>query len=114
MPKSNAEWERWGETDPLFGVASWSGRGVTDADPWTDDEFYAMGESDWEDFLAQWSSYGVYPGTCVEIGSGAARLTRPMTRFFNHVHGVDVSPGMLERAEGAVEGLKVTSTSATA
>jgi SAM-dependent methyltransferase len=108
VPKSNAEWERWGETDPLFGVASWAGRGATDENPWTEDEFYAMGESDWTDFLGQWSSYGLKPGTCVEIGSGAARMTRPLAKFFEHVHGVDVSPGMLKKAREAVTGLPVT------
>jgi SAM-dependent methyltransferase len=81
---------------------------VNDPDAWSDDEFYAMGESDWVDFLAQWSSYGVEPGTCVEIGSGAARLTKPMAQFFQWVHGVDVSPGMIARAEAVVEGLPVT------
>jgi SAM-dependent methyltransferase len=109
MPaKSNAEWQKWGETDPLWGVASWDGRSAADANPWTEDEFYAMGESDWSDFLRQWSQYGVEPGVCVEIGSGAARLTRPMAGFFNHVHGVDVAPGMIAKAEPAVEGLPVS------
>jgi ubiquinone/menaquinone biosynthesis C-methylase UbiE len=106
--KSNAEWQKWGEVDPLFGVASWSGRGVKDAKPWTDEEFYSMGESDWADFLNQWQSFGVEPGVCVEIGSGAARLTRPMASFFQHVHGVDVAPGMIAKAEPAVAGLPVT------
>ena len=109
MPaKSNAEWQLWGEKDPLFGVASWDGRGTDEAEPWTDDEFYRLGESDWADFRRQWVSYGVEPGTCVEIGSGAARLTRPMASFFEHVHGVDVAPGMIERARPAVAGLPVT------
>lgn len=25
---SNAEWEKWGELDPLYGVASWEGKGA--------------------------------------------------------------------------------------
>jgi SAM-dependent methyltransferase len=108
VPKSNAEWERWGEIDPLFGVASWSGKGVGDSEPWSEDEFYAMGESDWADFLAQWESFGVEPGVCVEIGAGAARITKPMSRYFQHVHGIDVSPGMIAKAQLAVKGLPVT------
>lgn len=110
MPaKSNAEWELWGEKDPLFGVASWSGRGVDDEHPWTADDFYSLGESDWADFREQWASYGLTTGgTCVEIGSGAARLTRAMVTDFGHVHGVDVSPGMIAAAKPAVVGLPVT------
>jgi SAM-dependent methyltransferase len=109
MPaKSNVEWERWGDVDPLYGVAAWDGKGADDAEPWTDEEFYQLGETDWSNFLAHWQRYGVKPGTCVEIGCGAARLTRPMASFFEHVHGLDVSAGMLAKAATAVEGLPVT------
>ncbi len=109
MPaKSNAEWKQWGEKDPLYGVASWDKRGVNDESPWTADDFYALGASDWSDFQAQWVSYGVTPGACVEIGCGAARLTRPMAQYFEHVHGVDVAPGMLKKAQEVVNGLPVT------
>lgn len=106
--KSNAEWQQWGDRDPMFGVASWEGRRAEDSSAWTADEFYAMGESDWADFLQHWQTFGVTPGVCVEIGSGAARLTRPMASFFEHVHGVDVSAGMIAAAEPAVTGLPVT------
>jgi SAM-dependent methyltransferase len=106
--KANAEWQKWGEVDPLWGVASWAGKSRADHAPWREDEFYAMGESDWRDFLAQWTQYGVTPGVCVEIGCGAARLTRPMAGFFEHTHGVDVAEGMLAKARPAVDGLPVT------
>jgi SAM-dependent methyltransferase len=109
MPaKANAEWQKWGEVDPLWGVASWAGKSRADNEPWREDEFYEMGESDWHDFQSQWTQYGVSPGHCVEIGCGAARLTRPMARFFEHVHGVDIAEGMLKRARPVVEGLPVT------
>ena len=108
VARSNQEWERWGEVDPLFGVSAWEGKGVGEAAAWTDDEFFALGEQDWADFLRRWERYGVTPGMCVEIGSGAGRMTRPMARFFEHVHGLDVAPGMLARAAEAVEGLPVT------
>jgi SAM-dependent methyltransferase len=106
--RANSEWQRWGETDPLFGVSSWAGKRATDQEPWTDDAFYQMGESDWQDFLTQWRQYGCRPGVCLEIGCGAARLTRAMAGYFEHVHGIDVAPGMLAKAAPAVEGLGVT------
>lgn len=108
MPaKANAEWQRWGEVDPMYGVAAWEGKSVADAEPWTDEDFYRLGELDWNSFLQRWQRYGVEPGTCVEIGCGAARLTRPMTSFFKHVHGVDVSAGMLARAASVLGDLPV-------
>jgi hypothetical protein len=52
--KSNQEWKEWGKVDPLFAIASWKDRDKGCSNPWTDDEFYALGKSDWEDFFAQW------------------------------------------------------------
>lgn len=104
---SNVEWQKWGDLDPLYGVASWDGKGAGDADPWDADGFFLVGEQDWESFLEHWRRYGVEPGVALEVGCGAGRLTRPMTRFFRHVHGVDVAAGMLERASKAVHELPV-------
>jgi SAM-dependent methyltransferase len=105
---SNAEWQRWGEVDPRFGVSSWAGKEAGGADAWTDEEFFALGEQDWADFRHRWERFGLTPGVCVEIGCGAGRMTRPMASYFEHVHGVDVSPGMLKLAAEATEGLPVT------
>ena len=105
---SNPEWQRWGEIDPLWGVSSWAGKQAGDADAWTEEEFFALGRSDWADFRQRWERYGLKKGVCLEIGCGAGRMTRAMAEDFEHVHGVDVAPGMLQRAEKAVEGLPVT------
>ena len=107
-PRSNAEWELWGEIDPLFGVANWPGKQAGDTEAWTEQEFFALGASDWSDFLRRWERYGVVLGDCVEIGCGAGRMTRAMAASFRHVHGLDISTGMLQRAEEAVAGLPVT------
>jgi SAM-dependent methyltransferase len=95
--RSNTEWEQWGEVDPLWAVASWAGKEAGSDAAWTEEEFYALGRQDWADFLAHWERYGVMPGSCVEIGCGAGRLTIPMAEFFTHVHGVDVARRMLDR-----------------
>lgn len=105
---ANAEWQRWGDVDPLYGVAAWTGKSAADADPWTDDDFYRLGDADWKSFLSHWQRFGVTPGICVEIGCGAARLTRPMASTFTHVHGVDVSSGMLTKAASVAQGLPIT------
>jgi ubiquinone/menaquinone biosynthesis C-methylase UbiE len=97
-PATNTEWKKWGEKDPLYGVASWKGREKSGANPWTEEEFYALGQSDWQDFLAQWEKYGLERHTCLEIGCGAGRLTRQMADSFEQVIAVDVSEGMLSFA----------------
>jgi SAM-dependent methyltransferase len=105
---ANVEWRRWGEIDPLYGVCSWPGRRRTDSNPWTEEEFFALGASDWQDYLRQWEQYGVIPESCVEIGCGAGRMTRAMAGFFRQIHAVDVSPDMIAYARRAVEQSSVT------
>ena len=92
---SNIEWRKWGRTDPYYGVASWPGRQQGGANPWTAEDFYALGQSDWADFCRQWVNYGVDFGRVAEIGCGAGRLTKYMAADFAHVVGVDVSDDML-------------------
>lgn len=68
---SNKEWKKWGEIDPLFGVASWQNKQRDGSNPWTDQEFYQLGDSDWKDFSRHWEMYGVSRESCLEIGCGA-------------------------------------------
>ena len=96
---SNKEWKKWGEIDPLFGVASWKNRGKGESNPWTDEEFYHLGEQDWEDFSRHWELYGVNRESCLEIGCGAGRITMQLATYFNLVHAVDVSDKMIEYAK---------------
>ena len=107
-PASNREWRKWGETDPLFGVASWPGRNQQGASPWTDEEFYRLGESDWQDFRSHWERYGVDRQSCVEIGCGAGRITKQLASFFGEVHALDVSDKMIEYAQRHVSAPCVT------
>ncbi len=77
---SNIEWRRWGDTDPLWGVAAWSGKEKDSADPWTAAEFFKLGELDWQDFLLHWERYGVEPASCLEIGCGGERITTHLAK----------------------------------
>lgn len=95
---SNVEWKKWGEKDPLMGVATRSGRGRGGPNPWTAEEFYQLGRSDWEDFFARWRRYGVDSASCLEIGCGTGRFTRQLAGQFGSVHALDVSEGMIEYA----------------
>ncbi len=94
--QSNKEWKKWGETDPLYGVAMWKGKEKDGADAWTDAEFYQLGESDWGDFRRRWERYGVSSKSCLEIGCGAGRITKQLSTYFDEVHAADVSDKMIE------------------
>jgi len=96
--ESNTEWKQWGKQDPLFGVASWANKEKGSVSAWTDEEFYALGESDWRDFYRIWQQYGVSRETCLEVGCGAGRITRQLVNSFDHVQAVDVSEDMIKYA----------------
>jgi ubiquinone/menaquinone biosynthesis C-methylase UbiE len=100
---SNAEWKRWGAADPLWGVASWAGKQRGGSDPWNDQEFYALGKSEWLYFLKRWESYGVDRTSCVEIGCGAGRITAHLSKDFAAVYALDVSEGMLNYAKARID-----------
>ena len=101
-PASNIEWTAWAEKDPLYAVATCPERNKDGLAPWTDDSFYALGKSDWEDFRARWAQYGLDRDSCVEIGCGAGRMTGPMSEHFGVVHAFDISEHMLEYARKKV------------
>lgn len=96
--KSNVEWKFWGKRDPLWSVATWPGREKSGSNPWTEEEFYALGERDWADFIRHWNSYGLRNEVVVEIGCGAGRLTKAMARYFSRVVALDVSEDMIDYA----------------
>ena len=100
--KSNQEWKLWGKTDPLFAVSSWKGKEKGGPAPWTDDEFYALGRSDWEDFFAHWKSYECNTAHCIEIGCGAGRLTRHISGAFQTVTALDVSEDQIAYAHSRI------------
>ena len=107
-PASNKEWKKWGEIDPLFGVASWGGKQKDGSTPWTDEDFYKLGQSDWEDFRRHWEMYGVSNESCLEIGCGAGRITMQLAAYFKKVHAIDVSDKMIEYAATHINNTSVT------
>jgi ubiquinone/menaquinone biosynthesis C-methylase UbiE len=98
-PSSNVEWKHWGKTDPLFGVATLSGREKNGSLPWTYQDFYTYGELIWSEYYPAWERYGVSTESCLEIGCGAGRITRQLIKCFREVSALDISPDMIELAE---------------
>jgi SAM-dependent methyltransferase len=106
--KSNIEWQKWGERDPLYSVSGWQGKERGSPNAWTDDEFYELGRSDWADFMRHWKHYGLKAGNCLEIGCGAGRITSQLVQCFEQVTGVDVSQGQLDYARSHISASNVT------
>ena len=74
---------------------------------WTDHEFFASGEKAIaEDILTDMGNVcqGRDPAAMrvLEIGSGAGRLTRALSKLFGEVHAVDVSGEMVAQARAAL------------
>jgi ubiquinone/menaquinone biosynthesis C-methylase UbiE len=100
---SNVEWQKWGQRDLLFAVASWKGREKDGVDPWTVADFYALGASDWDDFAPHWRQYGWDTDSCLEIGCGTGRITLPLAQQFRRTYALDVSREMVEYAKAHIE-----------
>ena len=92
-----ANWNRFGETDPFWAVLAWPGM---DDGRWTPEAFFATGEKEIDGVLAYAQALGpdVSRGAALDFGCGIGRLTQALARHFDDVHGVDISDSMLELA----------------
>ncbi len=90
-------WTRLGTDDPLWAVLTHPGK---EGGKWNVEEFLATGRAEIDDVLAGAARLGlkVTPGQALDFGCGVGRLCQGLARHFASVHGVDISPSMLERA----------------
>lgn len=102
-PNSNREWEQWGKIDPLWAVSTWKGKEKGGDAPWTDEDFYKVGERTWESFYQHWKRYGLDKASCLEIGCGAGRMTMSLSKDFQTTHAIDVSKGMIDYARERIK-----------
>lgn len=54
--------------------------------------------SDFRDVLRHWQHFGFRPGTCVEIGCGAGRMTAQLAKVFAKIVALDVSEDQIRLA----------------
>ncbi len=99
---SDKSWERFGSTDPYYGVltnARFKGSALSDAEK---ESFFRSGEEHIENVLANVESIfdsKMSNGTVLDFGCGVGRLTLPLARRFNRVIAMDISPSMLDVAK---------------
>lgn len=102
------EWQEWGRRDPFYGVLTLEERSTGGKNPWTSEEFYDQGNKNWRGLQSIWMRYGVVRESCLEIGCGAGRLTAQLGKFFEQVHAIDISAGMIDRAGRMIDQPSVT------
>jgi cyclopropane fatty-acyl-phospholipid synthase-like methyltransferase len=100
LRKMRADWDARAKENARYYVA-------TLKEDWTDEEFFASGEQTVsEEILTDMTNIcqGLDPKQMrvIEIGSGAGRVTRALSRIFGQVHGVDVSGEMVAQATQAL------------
>ncbi len=98
LKELQSHWNRFGETDPLWAIAS---------DPqkrhnrWDRREFFHTGEVEIAVTLDYLASLGVplRRGQALDFGCGVGRLSQALALHFEQVRGVDIAPSMLRLAE---------------
>jgi 2-polyprenyl-3-methyl-5-hydroxy-6-metoxy-1,4-benzoquinol methylase len=92
-------WRTWGDADPYFGVLSdekFRRGNIKD----NKEEFFAIGAADVSATLERYGRMFGAPsaGTALDFGCGVGRLSLALADRFDHVVGLDISPGMLAEA----------------
>ena len=103
LEKMKRDWDERARENARYYVA-------TGNENWTDEEFFASGErAVAEDILTDMTNVcqGRDPKQMrvLEIGCGAARVTRALANLFGEVHAVDVSGEMVALAKSALSAL---------
>jgi SAM-dependent methyltransferase len=95
------EWERWGATDPYFGVLTdprFRSNALTANDLI---EFFRSGEDHVASVLRTCRRHfgdAFHPQSVFDFGCGVGRLVIPFARVADRVVGLDVSPSMIAEA----------------
>lgn len=98
---TDSDWDKWGETDPYFGVLSaeeYHAKNLTDE---AKAKFFHSGDEYIHRVLADIQSHldsNYQPTRCLDFGCGVGRLVIPLAGLSDKVVGVDVSDYMLTEA----------------
>lgn len=103
------QWKKLGETEPHWSVLT---HDQFKADKVQDnlEAFYASGKDTVSLMTNVLKRNGIAVGsgqTCVELGCGVGRVSLPLAGLFDHVIGIDISPGNLKVAQQMSEDMGV-------
>jgi SAM-dependent methyltransferase len=108
---TDKDWEKWGATDPYFGVISSEKFRKDSLDAGAKAEFFASGSEHVERVLRLIREHfdpAFQPRTALDFGCGVGRLVLPLAARTERTLGVDVSPSMLAEAAANASAAGVT------
>ncbi len=90
-------WDFLGRSDPLWAIMSQSDK---KGNKWDIDEFFLIGVSDINAVFDHLQALNIRipTGKALDFGCGVGRLTQALADHFEEVHGVDISPSMIDTA----------------
>jgi len=96
--KLQKNWNKFGETDPLWAVLTYD---VKKNGKWNIDEFFETGEREIKEVLAHLDSLKVVviKSKALDFGCAVGRLTQALANRFDEVYGIDIAPSMIEQAK---------------
>jgi hypothetical protein len=103
MRDTDADWHEIGRKEPWYGVLATGKFLVRNMNADTISEFFASGREDMRpvvETIERLYGAGFKPERALDFGCGVGRLCFAMRDTAKHVTGVDVSHGMIEKAEG--------------
>jgi SAM-dependent methyltransferase len=98
---TDKDWEKWGATDPYFGVLSDERYRRGQLDPTALEAFFRSGDEDISRVLERIRTGfapDFAPRSALDFGSGVGRLVIPLARRVERVVGVDISTSMIAEA----------------
>ena len=110
-PSPAEEWERFGRSDPYYGVYSTDEFRGRELAPEVRERFFASGERHVEEVLSrvrQLVNPGFRPERVLDYGCGVGRVLIPFARRAQQAVGIDVSPSMLDEARSNCDALAVS------
>ena len=99
LKETQAQWEKMAQEDALYGVLSHPDKR---GGKWDLEEFLATGQAEINERLAWAQQQGaqIKFGSALDFGCGVGRLTQALAVRFEKAVGVDVSPTMIQKAQG--------------
>jgi ubiquinone/menaquinone biosynthesis C-methylase UbiE len=108
---TDREWERFGATDPYYGVFPDQKYRKGNLTPNAKESFFKSGEEHIAKVMASIrkhldSSYA--PRKPLDFGCGVGRLVIPLAKLAEHVVGIDISESMIAEAKKNCESASIT------
>jgi Cyclopropane fatty acid synthase and related methyltransferases len=100
--KTDLEWERFGQTDPYFGVIAYDKFHRSKLTDETIEEFFRTGDAHVDDVMAAIRHHidpHFKPKAALDFGCGVGRTVIPLSSIADHVTAADVSQSMLVEAK---------------